>query len=81
MKFGQFISYYERLKYQISLQILQCENSFQVLLCFQRIKCNLYWKIKFLRQATYIIYVVAKLIKFVQVSLQNSSDSLLERSL
>ena len=36
------------------LQKLQSENQFQALLCLQRIKHDLYWKMKFLKQATYI---------------------------
>ena len=38
------------------------------LLCLQKIKHNLYRKIKFLKQAFYIRYVLAKLLKFVQIS-------------
>ena len=41
----------------------------------QRIKHNLYWKMNFLKQATYIRYVIAKVSKFVQISMQISSDS------
>ena len=47
----------------------------------QRIKQNLYWKMKFLKQATYIRHVIAKLSKFVLISMQTSPDSLLERIL
>ena len=35
-------------------------------------------KMKFLEQATYITYVTAKLLKFVQISTQTSSDSFLQ---
>ena len=38
------------------------------LLSLQRIKHNLYWKMKGLKQATYIRYVLAKLSKFAQIS-------------
>ena len=34
----------------------------------QRIKGNLYWKMKFFKRATYIRYVIAKLLKYVQIS-------------
>ena len=33
-------------------QFLQPENQFQALLCLLRSNCNLYWKIKFLKQST-----------------------------
>ena len=55
MKFGQIMSYYKRKK--IIKQFhkkLRPENKFQALLCLQRIKHNLYWKMKLLKQATYI---------------------------
>ena len=41
----------------------------------QNIKYNSYWEMEFLKQATYIRYVIAKLSKFVQIFMQNSSDS------
>ena len=41
----------------------------------RKIKYNSYWEMKFLKQATYIRYVIAKLSKFVQICMQNSSDS------
>ena len=53
------------------------ENDFQAFLCFQRIKNDHYCKIKFLKRAIYIRYVIAKLSKFIQISMQSSSDSLL----
>ena len=56
---------------------MQPENSIQDLLRLQRIKLNLCWTMKILRQATYIV----KLSKFVQISMQTSSDFLLERIL
>ena len=59
------------------LQKLRPENYFQTLLCLQRIKHNLYWKMKFLKQATHIKYMIAKLSKFVQISMQTSLDSFL----
>ena len=68
MKFYQFMSYSKR-------------NNFQALLCLQRIKHNLYWKMKFLEQATYIRYDIAKLSKYVQISMLASSDYFLHRIL
>ena len=52
-----------------------------VLLSLQRIRYNFYWKTKFLKQATYIRYLIAKLSKFVQTSFQTSSNSFLQRIL
>ena len=49
--------------------------------CLKRIRHNLYWEIKFLKQAIYITFVIAKLSKFFQISLQISSDSFLQRIL
>ena len=40
---------------------------------------SLYWKMKFLKQATYEIYVLGKLSKFVQVSTRTSWDLFLQR--
>ena len=53
------------------------ENLFQVLLCLQRVNYNLYWKMKLLKQSTYIRYVIEKLLKLVQISMPASSDSFL----
>ena len=36
--------------------------------CLQRNKYNFYWKMKFLKRATYIRYVTAKQSKFVQTA-------------
>ena len=48
-------------KNQKILQKLQPENKFQAFLCLQRIKHNFYWKMKLLKQATFIRHVLAKL--------------------
>ena len=61
--------------YQNFLQNLQPENYIETHLCLQRIKHNLYWKMKILNQATYIRDVIAKLSTFVQISMHTSSDS------
>ena len=57
------------------------KNQFQALLCLQIIKHNFYWKTKFLKQATYIGYVKAKLSKSVQISMLTSLESFLQRIL
>ena len=44
----------------------------------QRIKQNLYWKMKPFNQPTYIRYALAKLSKFVQISTQSFWDSFLQ---
>ena len=36
-------------------------------MCCQKIKQNLHWKMNFLKQATYIGYVLGKLPDFVQI--------------
>ena len=53
------------------------KTSSRPILCLQRIKHIFYWKMKFLKQATYIKYVVVKLSKFIETSMQASSDSFL----
>ena len=50
-------------------------------MCLQRIKHYLYSKMKFLKQAIYIRYGIAKLSKIVQITMQTSSDSFLQRIL
>ena len=59
MKFSQFMSYYKRKK--ISINFTGTENQFEALLCLQRIKRNLYWEIKLLKQATYVRHALPKL--------------------
>ena len=75
MKFGQFMSY-EKRKNFIKEFYQNCG-----LLCLQRIKHNFYWKMKFVKQATYIGYVIAKLSKSVQISMLTSFESFLQRVL
>ena len=71
----------KKKSHQKILQKLWPENWFQALLCLQRIKHKFYWKMKFLKQATYIRYVIAKLSKFVQISMLTSTESSLQRIL
>ena len=44
-------------------------------------KHSFYWKMKFLKKATYVRYVIAKLSKFSQISMLTSLDSFLQRIL
>ena len=81
LKFGQFVILQEKKFHQKFLQKLRPENQFHALLRLQRIKNNFYWTMKFLKQATFIRYVIAKLSKFVQISTLTSSDSVLRRIL
>ena len=59
--------------------IKQFYKIFQALLCLQSIKHILQGKVKFLKQATDIRYVIAKLLKFVQIDMQTALDSFLQR--
>ena len=45
-------------------------NSFQALLCLQKLKHSLCWGMQFLKKVTYIRVVIAKLSKFIQNSMQ-----------
>ena len=58
MKFGQFIPYYKRKpiieKFPENRDLKTSSRPF---LCLQRIKHNSYWKMKFLKPATYIGYI------------------------
>ena len=47
IKFGQFVTFQKKAFCQIILQKLRPEIKFQVLLCLQRIRHNLYWKWNF----------------------------------
>ena len=68
----------QKKDYQKILQTFRPENSFQALLCLQRIKHNIYWKMKFLKQSTHMSYALAELSKFVKISTLTSSDSFLQ---
>ena len=52
------MSYHKKKNHENIPQKLQPENQFQVLLCFQKLKYYFYYKIKLLKQATYIRYVL-----------------------
>ena len=54
--------------------MLQTENYFRALLRLQRIKHNLYLKMKYLKQPAYIRYVTATASKFVKIIMHASSD-------
>ena len=49
--------------------------------CLQGIRHNIYWEMKFMKEATYIRHAAAKSLKFVQISMQPSTDSFLQRIL
>ena len=53
------------------------ENWFHALLCFQKINHNLNWKMKYLKESTYITYLIGKLSKLVQIHMLASIDSFL----
>ena len=62
MKCGQFMSYYKRKNFIEKFHgNWDLETSSRPFLCLQRNKHNLYWKMKLLKEATYIRYVLAKL--------------------
>ena len=81
MEFGQFMSYYKEKTSSKDSAKTAAWKLVPGLLCLQRIKHNYYWKMKFLKQAIYIRYVIAKLSKFVQISMLTSTKSSLERIL
>ena len=63
-KFDQIVPCNKKERFHKNiLKKLQPENQFHILLCL----VNLYWKMKFLKEATYVGYVIAKLSKFVQI--------------
>ena len=70
MKYGQFFILKTKQKHQKKFAKTAAWKLVPGLLCLQRIKHNLYWKMTFLNWATYIWYVVAKLSKFVKISTQ-----------
>ena len=82
MKFSQFMSSYKR-KNLVKKFYKNCglKTSSRPCFCLQRIKHNFYWKMKYLKQATYIRYVIAKQSKFVQVSMLTSSEFFIQRIL
>ena len=79
MKFGKFMSYKRKISIKNFYKNCDLKTSSRSFL--QRIKHSPYWKMKFLKQATYIRDVIEKLSKFVQISMHTSLDSFLERVL
>ena len=76
MNFGQFLSYYKRIKFIKKLyKNWELKTSSTLLLCLKRSKPNFFWKMKFFKQAPYIRYVIAKLSKFIQFDIPASWDS------
>ena len=81
VKFGQFMSYHKSKNF-IKIFCKNCGLKISSRpLCLHRIAHSFYWKTKFLKQATYIRYVIAKLLKFVQITMLTSLDSFLQRIL
>ena len=79
MKFGQFLSYYKRIKFIKKLyKNWELKTSSTPLLCLKRSKPNFFWKMKFFKPAPYIRYVIAKLSKFIQFDIPASWDSFLQ---
>ena len=72
MKFCEFMPYYNR-KMFIKKFYKKCDLT-QVPGPFVFMK-KLYWKMKFLKQADYIEYVMAKLSKYVEIGKQTFTDS------
>ena len=70
MKIDQFMSYYKRKKFVKKFyKIPQVPGPF----VFTKNLVQLHWKMKFLKQATYIRYILAKLSKPVQITKHTSS--------
>ena len=65
MKFGQFMSYYKRKRFNRKLyENYSLKTSSRLFFVLQKIMHNLYWKIKLSKQAIYIRYVITELSKF-----------------
>ena len=80
MRFDQFMPYYERIDF---LSKSSTKTAVWKLVsgpfCLPRNKHRFYWKMTFLKQAIDMRYVLAKLSKFVQISIQTSADSFLKK--
>ena len=61
-----YVIFQKKNFYQKILLKLLPENQLQTLLCLQRIKRNLYWKVKFLKCPAFIRYVIAKISRFAK---------------
>ena len=65
MKFGQFMSYYKRKRFNRKLyQNYSLKTSPRLFFVLQKIVHNLYWKMKLSKQAIYIRYVITEILKF-----------------
>ena len=75
MKFGQFMSYYKRKKFiKKFYKNYNLKNSSRPF-CAWKEKRNLYWKMKFLKQAPDISYELAEPSKLDKISILTSSNS------
>ena len=80
MKFDQLIGHIEKEKILLKYSTKTATwKLVLVLLCLERIKHNPYWKMKFLKQTTYVRDVLVRLSKFAQTSTYTSSDLILQR--
>ena len=68
MKFGQFLSYDKRQNFSEKFYKTATWKLVLDLFVFGKNKQNFCWKIKFLKQASYIRYVIAKLSESVQTA-------------
>ena len=82
MKFGQFMSYYKRKNF-IKTFYKSCDlkTSFRPYFVCKEWNITSIGKWNFLKQATYIRYVIPNLSKFVQISMLTSTESFLQRVL
>ena len=78
MKFGQFVSYLKEKILSKSSIKLRPANSFQTPFVLSKNLAKPLLENQILEQANYVRYVIAKLSKFIQVSMQVSSDSFLQ---
>ena len=70
MKFGQFMSYHNKKFYQKFYKDCQLKTSSRHYCVCKEFKHSMYWKMKFLKEATCIRYLLAKSSKFVQSALR-----------
>ena len=79
MKFGQFMSYSKGNNFIKRLYKNWGQKPVPgFFLCFQRVKNNLSWKMKFLKKSANVKYVIAKLLKLVQMRMLASPNSFLQ---
>ena len=81
MKFGQFMSYCQRQKFMKKFyKNCDLKTSSRPFCVCKELSITSNWKVKCLRQAICIRYVLAKLSKFVQISTLTSQDFFLQKN-